>query len=295
MPRLVRIVVLAGLLGAVAAPVTLGAVPAVVVPIPVTPVACRELSPVLLSAGARPRARVRLDLRTVQSRSGRSVETEQVRTMTRFPGSSSVSTVMQTRRIAATLTARRLAHGHLPFSGHLVVTFPGATPARRPLTAELGGYFTPVNGGVVGPTASGAGGSAVNDHLPLQPLGIGARWRVVNCEPIYDTPARETRIYTLRSLAHGVLTTTYRDDIELDPAKVDLGSSLLGGVKVQLRLLALQGSSTGTERIPLANGFGEHDHTVSKVSFSLRASATGHAPIVLRSSVVDVDTQVPVG
>jgi hypothetical protein len=133
---------------------------------------------------------------------------------------------------------------------------------------------------------------AVTDHFPREPVGVGATWRVVNCDHIGGTPARETRTYTLRSVSGGVVDVTFRDVITIDPGDLDAGSQRDGDEVVKLRIVSVQGTATGSRSVSLAHSLSEISHSVSRLRVTV--SATSHGSKVLYHKViVDTDSTVP--
>src|SRR6185437_6479351 len=81
-----------------AVPATIAARPSAVLPGPV-PKACAVQPPRLLDAGAQPRARLRLALRTIASIRSRNLEVESYRAITTLPNAKTEAS-RSTRRIA---------------------------------------------------------------------------------------------------------------------------------------------------------------------------------------------------
>jgi hypothetical protein len=252
---------------------------------------CREQEPQLLGAGAAPRRAIRLDLTKVASRKAGQTSLERVRAVTHLAdGSLTPSTT--SRKISAVLTTGRLGQGRVPVQASFRVSYPGAKPATSGNAFNLAGYFDALNGGALG-LQPGTSTHPINDHLPSAPIGVGATWRVVNCDEIYTTPAMETRTYTLRSLAHGVLVASYRDVVALDPGNVDLGTTKVNGRSAKISLVALRGSATGSLRLPLANGLESSTMMVTTIHVALRAAATSRKPVVIHTDIVDSESEVP--
>jgi hypothetical protein len=277
-----------------AVPATVAARPSAVLPKPVQPAACTVQPPKLLDAGTAPRTRLRLDLRNIASISSHNLEVEAYKSVTLLPDATTRAS-QSTRTVASTWRTRPItADGHLPFAGSATIHYSGPSAGTgTPSSVTIHGFYDALNGGAFGGDANGKGGSPINDHLPSQAIGVGARWQVVNCDAIYDTPARETRTYTLVSVEQGVVMTRYRDVIAIDPGHVDLGTQVSGKTKVHVQLLQLSGTATGTQRVPLSNGFHERDHTVSKVSFTVRATGDDGGTLLFHTRVVDTDTTGP--
>jgi hypothetical protein len=255
---------------------------------------CTPQAPRLLRAGAPPLRPLRLDMRRIASTRAGQLQEERLHTVSHV-GVGKPATTDEERVVHAVYTTHAAgADGRLPYSGRFSVSYPRSGTGTA---GEFGydGLFTSLNGGAYDTNAAGTGGTVVTDHFPSQPVGIGASWRVVNCQPIYDTPARETRTYTLRSLAHGVVDTTYTDLIALDPSKTDLGTGLVGGRVVHLRLESLDGTATGTMRVPLADGLAQRQRTVATLTATIRPSAAGAAPGLIRSRMTYTLQLTPVG
>jgi hypothetical protein len=250
---------------------------------------CAPRGPVLLSQGAAPRRRLRLNLARISGVTKRATSIEQVESKTTLangseqPGSS-------TRQTAEVFQTGKLADGRVPYVAHLVVTLPGTAGAGSQ-TLTLSGQLDAHNGGAV--RAKGAAARTVPGDLPDEAVGAGASWRVVNCNQIDSVFAQETRVYTLRSVAHGVVVASYRDLVTIDPAHVDLGTQSVNGSQVDYRLLTLSGTATGTLRLPLANSFAQSSKTVTKLQFSFRASMKTAKSDAIHTSLVDTQTDTP--
>jgi hypothetical protein len=102
----------------------------------------------------------------------------------------------------------------------------------------------------------------------VEAVGVGAVWRIVNCDPVDGAAAREVRTYTVRSVARGIVVLSFRDVISIDPARRDLGRQKIGTETVQLTLDRLSGTATGSYRIPLANALRSSSTTVTKAEFA---------------------------
>jgi hypothetical protein len=200
-----------------------------------------------------------------------------------------------TRRVASVYSTRTIgSSGHVPFAVHNAVTFPGSKVPKSPHnTFGENGYFNTLNGGAYGTTRAGSGGVAITDRFPTQSVGVGATWRVVNCSPIYETPAQETRTYTLRSVANGVISATYRDVVGLDPASTNLGSQTVSGTKVTLRLLTLHGRATGTMHVPIENGLAQRQRTATRIFLTAQTTTGGTPGAVIHSTISDIQTEAP--
>lgn len=251
---------------------------------------CRNHEPVLLGAGANPRARVRIELDALANRSRSAVETVKVYSKSRV-GTSAWKGGHGTQKMTVKYQTAAPVGGRLPVD----VTFgvPGASSKESAQLdrIHLSGFFDALNGGTLRTTVKGGSAKSraalkaafsgsdgpVTDHLPRQAVGIGATWRIVRCDAIDGTPAKESRVYTLRSIRHGVVVASFHETIGLDPAHVDLGKTKLGTELVGVRLLSLHGTSTGTERLPLGNALAEQDSKLAKIAVVVRF-ARAHAP-----------------
>ena len=111
-----------------------------------------------------------------------------------------------------------VTQGHLPLTNTLHLS--GTSYPTSP-TIRVTGYTDALGGGAYE-------GIRNDDRFPSEAVGIGARWRVVKCDDINQTPAKEVRTYTLRSVARGVARMTFRDVVTIDPAHLDLGSQTIG-------------------------------------------------------------------
>jgi hypothetical protein len=292
-----RALFVVGSIGVAAVPVTFGAsAPAGrsgVVPVTGKPAPCREQPPKLLGAGRTPHARLLLDLKPLASIRRGIVNYDHVTSHVQIAKTSRTS--RETRKVVGVYATRTLgSSGHLPVSEHFAVTFPGSKVPKAPHnTFSDNGYFDELNGGAYGTTYAGTGGTPITDRFPTQSIGVGATWRVVKCDLVYETPAKETRTYTLRSVANGVISMTYRDVVELDPASTELGSQTIGGTKLTLRLLTLHGRATGTMRVPVENGLAQRQRTVTRIFLTAQATAGGTPGAVIHTTISDILTQAP--
>jgi hypothetical protein len=304
-----RVVIQLGLALALVPALTVGAAGASSsIAYPPVAAACDTRAPVLLDPGNGPRTRVRLRLGAEAHRSWTQVIRTRVHARTLSADGRWIPNDSQTQ-FRGRFTSGAPAHGHLPILMH--VTIPGAsrTVEQGLDRVRISGFVDTLNGGVTRTTLAPGGTRAVNaallasmdgsdgvanDHLPRQALGIGARWRVVDCDPIDDTPARETRTYTLRSLAHGVLRASYRDVVTLDPAHVDLGTSSSAAGIVHLRLVDLHGSATGTLRLPLARFMAEQQRSKTSLRVVFRVSRASGKSVLVHTTIVDRESiQLP--
>jgi hypothetical protein len=289
MPGVPKAVVLAIALMAVAVPVSLGAgrAPTALVPTP-GPGPCRVQSPKLVSAGTAPRARLRIDLAKEERRTASGVGTDLTRSQTRL-ADGTLRTSTTTKTLRERITTGHLVAGRVPVTVHATITYVGlSAPAQ---SFDLSGYSDALDGGVI--AAQGGDAIATTDRLPHEPVGVGATWRVVNCDLVGVTYARETRTYRLRSVANRIVVATYQDVLELDPAHVALGSVKEGAATVHLQLVELHGTATGTWRVPLANGLGESRTTVSRLETVARGTASGLPTALIHVTTVDTEMDPP--
>jgi hypothetical protein len=301
-----RILVSAGLLAAIVVPVVSGEAPAaasLVVPVKGNG-GCTPQPPVLLRPGALPRTPLRISLTAIANRSSTLFDTETVhqRTLAKdgawhaSHGSAKVAVIFKLDDVAQNrvhVTERFSIPGteakdasplaRVRFTGFLnalnggglkLSLRPGGTPAEN---AALRGEF------------QGASGND-KDRLPLEAVGAGATWRVVNCEPVDEIPARETRTYTLRSVTGGVAVMTFRDVVDRDLAHLELGSTEVAGVAMRVHLSSLRGTATGTMRLPLGHAFQLEQTTTTRFDVVMRASAPNTPTANVHSSIVDEES-----
>jgi hypothetical protein len=272
--------VLAAIAIGVSVPDLAGAADRAVVPVR-GDAACKQRPPVLLSAGRSPHAPLRIDLARLAGRSqtGVDIETEEVMTqLAGGPFQPSVSTDI----ITVALRTGRLAAGRVPVTARARVS---GNSYLRDTALTFTGFADALDGGRIG-------GETVTDRLPREPVGIGATWRVVNCDQIGRTPAKETRTYTLRSIGGGFADMTFRDVITTDPGDLDAGSQRDGDEVVKLRIVSVHGTATGTRSTSLAEGLTDIAH--SRAHLRVTVSATSHGSKVLYHKViVDTDSTVP--
>jgi hypothetical protein len=258
---------------------------------------CKPAPPVLLRPGSEPRVPLRLDLAATAHRTAAVVDTERVHATVTGPSGIPTTPTDTTQTFRIAILPGRPAHGRLPVTIHMSV--PGASAKQAAALRRLRtvGYVDTLNGGrtktglATGATASDDGPQT--DHLPRQAVGIGASWRVVNCDELNSTPARETRTYTLRSITHGVVVASYRDVIGMDPAHIDLGSAKLASGTAHFKLLSLDGTATGSFRLPLANGFAQRSNTTSHVEVVFLATSSGATGVKIRTSFVSRESTTP--
>jgi hypothetical protein len=253
---------------------------------PVVPVrggtACKTRPPVLLTAGRSPHAPLRFDLASMAGRSQSLVAIETADLRTRAPGGTwRPSTTANT--LVVVLKAGQPANGRLPMTTRMRAT---GSSYPKPVKATVKGYTDLLGGGRT------AGGRD-DDHFPRESVGVGATWRVVNCDEVAGTPARETRTYPLRSVHDGTAQVTFRDVVSLDAAHLALGSETIGGEVVTLRLMSLRGTATGSSAIQFAGGFSQTSQSVTRLHVSLVARSPSTPKMVIRTEVVDTSSLLP--
>jgi hypothetical protein len=285
--RAVAMLVLAGAsLGLTAG--TVAAAPTAVVPVPGS-AACKVRPPQLLRAGRAPLAPLRLDLAGIAHHRQTVVETETfARRLRLLDGVWHPTT--EIRKIEERARAGSIAGGNVAISARNTVSFPGTRTSAR----AKGGSFT-LSGRTDRLSGGFLGGSAGNDRFPVEPVGVGAVWRIVTCDPIDATAAQELRTYTVRSVAHGLVVLTFRDIVSMDPAQRDLGTQKIGAETVKLRLDQLRGTASGTYRIPLANALRSSSTTVTKVELSFHVISQNVPATPLVTRLVDTRTVRPTG
>ena len=252
-----------------------------VIPVP-GGAACKTRPPVLLTAGRAPRTRLRLDLATMAGRSQSVSDNESVASRTLLAdGSWRPTSSLDTA--AAVLSTGKLAAGRLPVRAKLRLS--GSSYPTRP-SVTVTGYVDVLDGGVLG-------SQPVNDHFPREAVGTGATWRVVNCDDINQTPAKETRTYTLVSVSHGIARMSFRDVVAIDPAHLDVGSEKIGKQLVHFKLASLSGSATGTRSIPLERGIAESEHSVTRLQVTFHAVSASLPATLIHTTMVDTDSSLP--
>ena len=184
----------------------------------------------------------------------------------------------------------RISKGKIRLSSTLTVSFPGT----KTVAPAKGGSFT-VKGNSDALSGGLMGGSAGNDRFPVEPIGIGATWRVVDCDAIDEAPAKETRTYTLRSFTRDTAVMTYRDVVTMDPTRRDAGSQKVGSQVIKVKLDALHGTATGTVRIPLANGVATFARQVTRARFTFHLVAANAPATPVTTDLVDTRIDTPAG
>jgi hypothetical protein len=244
--------------------------------------ACKTRAPVVLTSGKRPHAVVRLNLGSMAGRSQGVAGVDTVESRTQLADGSWRPT-STTDKVRVVLTAGRVAGGRLPMTA--AVRLSGSSyPTSTSVTVK--GMVDALNGGVLGR-------ETVNDHFPQEPVGVGATWRVINCDDINHTPATETRTYTLQSVAGGVARLTYRDVVSLDPGHLDVGSQKVGKDLVRFELVSVTGTATGSRSIPLVRGIAETERSVTRLRVTFHAISASLPTAVIRTTMVDTQTSLP--
>jgi hypothetical protein len=244
--------------------------------------ACKTRPPVLLRPGRSPRSPLRLDLAKMANTSQTMVDIESITSKTLLrDGTSHPTTGINTFR--GVIRAGAVTQGHLPLTNTLHLS--GSSYPTSP-TVTVKGYIDALGGGAYEGTRN-------DDRFPSEPVGIGATWRVVKCDDINQTPAQETRTYTLRSISRGVAEMTFRDVVTIDPAHLDLGSQKNGTQVVRFKLVTLRGSAAGSQSVPLARGAATTEHSVTKVDVAFRATSASGPSMLIHVSVVDTDRSIP--
>jgi hypothetical protein len=280
---------LVGTAGAVLAPLSLGATTA---PAPTTASKpCRTHGPVVLRSGAAPRQKLRVDLTAMAKRTTHRLEVDQSTTRTKT--ANGLQKISTTQKVTGAMRAAGFAGGRVHVAAHYHEKDTNSVNDRAPSASyTINGYVDALDGGTWG-LIKGKGGFHDNDHLPLTAVGVGASWRVVNCQAIDGTPAKETRTYVLHSLANGVVAASYTDDVEIDGANVDLGTEKVNGTKLHAKLVALHGSAHGTFRLPLESGLDLREQTVTHLTASVQVSTNGTPGPIVSTRVVDTVTEQP--
>jgi hypothetical protein len=253
--------------------------------------ACKTSPPHLLRSGRAPLTPLRLDLTGISHRSQKLVEVERFVSRAKLLDGKWHSTTT-IRRIDASITGGDISSsGQVALVGKNRVSFPGTktSPAGNGGSFTVRGHTDSVSGGLFG-------GSAGNDRFPAEPVGVGASWRVVNCDYVDDdVPAKETRTYTLRSIKKGLLVVTSHDVVAMDPRHRDVGSQKVGGVVVRFRLDSVHGTATSTSRVPLDRALAGSSTLVTRVQFTFHAIAKNVPTTQLVTRVVDTRKDGPSG
>jgi hypothetical protein len=252
-----------------------------VVPVPGA-TACETRPPVLVDPGRSPRSPLRLDLAKMAGRSQAMVAKETIDSKTLLrDGTLRPTTASNTFR--GVIKAGAVTQGHLPLTNTLHLS--GSSYPTSP-TVKVTGYTDALGGGAYE-------GIRNDDRFPSEAVGIGARWRVVKCDDINQTPAKEIRTYTLRSVARRVAQMTFRDVVTIDPAHLDLGSQKIGTRVVHFKLVTLRGSATGSQSVPLARSAVTTEHSVTRFEVTVRATSASAPSALIHVSTVATDRSVP--
>jgi hypothetical protein len=251
------------------------------------PAACKTLPPKLLSPGRAPRAPLRLDLAGIAHHAQGGREVERFVTRVQAPDGTWHSTIV-VRKISEAIQGGEIAHGQVAIVAKIRVSWPRTktTPAAKGSSFIIKGHTDAVSGGLLG-------GSAGNDRLPIEPVGVGATWQVVDCDSIDYVPAKEIRTYTLRSIAGGKLVATFRDVVSMDLGNRDVGEQKVGTKVVHFLLDSLSGTATGSARMVLAHGLTEYATQVTRVRVKIHAVRENVPSRPAVTLLVDTRTDAP--
>jgi hypothetical protein len=251
--------------------------------------ACKTLPPRLLSPGRAPHVPLRLDLTGIAHHAQGGREVERFVTRAQLPDGTWRSTIV-IRKITEAIQGGEIANGQVALVAKIRVSWPRTktTPPAKGGSFTLKGHTDAVSGGLLG-------GSAGNDRLPLEPVGVGATWRVVDCDSIDYVPAKEIRTYTLRSISGGKLVATFRDVVSMDLGNREVGSQKVGNKVVHFRLDSLSGTATGTARMLLAHGLTAFAMQVTRVRVKIHAVSASGASKPAVTLLVDTRTDAPAG
>jgi hypothetical protein len=286
MNRTFAVVVLAGSAAGLSSLGAAQAAPAGVVPVHGNS-RCKPSPPRLLRAGHVPLAPLRQDLTGIAHHTQTAFEVESFADRAKLlDGKWHAAT--RIRKIKAVTKGRGIAHGQVGLTARYTTSF----PATKTVAGGKGGSFT-VSGHTDALGGGLMGGSAGNDRLPREPVGVGATWRVIDCDYVDEIPAKEVRTYTLRSVAAGVLTVTFRDVVSMDPTRRDLGSQKIGTETVKFRLDSLRGTATGTDRVPLGHALASFVKVVTRVQYTLHAVSPNVPATAVTTRLVDTRTDRP--
>jgi hypothetical protein len=251
------------------------------------PAACKTLPPKLLSPGRAPRAPLRLDLTGIAHHTQGGREVERFVTRAQSPDGKWHSTIV-VRKISEAIRGGEIAHGQVAVVAKFRVSWPRTktTPPAKGASFVIKGHTDSVSGGLLG-------GSAGNDRLPIEPVGVGATWRVVDCDSIDFAPAKEIRTYTLRSIAGGKLVASFRDVVSMDLGNREAGSQKVGDRVIHFVLDSLSGTATGTARMVLAHGLTAYATQVTRVRLKIHAVSANVASKPAVTLLVDTRTDAP--
>jgi hypothetical protein len=242
------------------------------VPVPGHGAPCRASAPVVLRTGAGPLAPLRLPLDAIAGARVERRESYREAASSRYAdGYAHVSRTLQREHVRY-VAAAHAGGGKVAVKAHADTTtsYEGARPKHR-----LSTYSLQVD------ELDRADARDV-DHLPATPVGVGAQWRVVLCNYTDDVPVITTRVYTLRSVANAVISLTFRDEVTLDPDRTDLGPITRTTHALHYGLLSLSGTTTGSQRIPLANPLALTLRSESHTTLSFAIGDTGEGLVHMK-------------
>jgi hypothetical protein len=248
---------------------------------------CKPSPPHLLSAGRAPLTPLRVDITGIAHRSQMVHEVETYARRIKLLDRKWHSTTEITK-VNVFEKGGGIAGGKVAVSTKNTFSF----PATKTSAGHAGGTFTlkgttdPLGGGFLG-------GSAGNDHFPVEAVGVGATWRIVNCDPVDAAIAREARTYTLRSVSHGIAVLTFRDVVSMDPTRRDLGTQKIGTETVHAKLDDLKGTASGTQRLRLAGMLRSTFTQVTKVEYTFHLVSKNVPATQLVARLVDTRTDKP--
>jgi hypothetical protein len=245
------------------------------VPVPGKAAACRASAPMVLRPGAGQLVPLRLDLDALAG--VRVDRTASYRLAVRShyaDGYAHTSHTVEKEKVRY-VAAAHAGGGTVAVKAHadLAISSEGSKPKHH-----ASSYSMQVDG-------LDRGGAGDVDHLPAAAVGVGAQWRVVLCNYTDDVPVMTTRVYTLRSIANGVVSTTFRDEITLDPGRTDLGPVDRSKHALHYALLSLSGTTTGSQRIPLANPLAQTIRSQTHAALSYAIGDTGEGLVQLKLQI----------
>jgi hypothetical protein len=245
------------------------------VPVPGKAAPCRASAPVVLRPGAGQLVPLRLDLDTIAGARVERTASYHVAVRSHYAdGYAHTSHTVEKQKLRY-VAAAHAGDGRVAVKARVstAISSEGSKPKHR-----TSSFSMQVDG-------LDRGGAGDVDHLPSTPVGVGAQWRVVLCNYSDDVPVMTTRVYTLRSLANATISTTFRDEVTLDPGRTDLGPIDRAKHALHYALLSLSGSSTGSQRIPLANPLAQTFRSVAHTSLSYAIGDTGEGLVQLKVNV----------
>jgi hypothetical protein len=248
---------------------------------------CSTSPPRLLGAGRAPLTPLRLDLTGVGRKPQTLSEVETFATRTKAVGGKTRSAT-EIRKISAVVRSRALSNGQITLSSKITVSFPGTktAPAGKGGSFTISGHANALSGGFLG-------GSAGNDRFPVEPVGVGATWRVVICDDVDEVPAKEIRTYRVRSLSTDRAVLSFRDVVSMDPRHRDAGTQKIGDQVIRTRLDKLHGSAKGTVRIQLSNGVANRTTQVTRVVFTFHLESSNIPTTPITTKLVDTRVDKP--